>query len=689
MTRLAVLALAFVSVANLCNARGTSTLSPSQWQSVQSRIQPSHAKPVGGYEVRSFYSLSPHTFEVFPFPDKEQPSDAAVSSKEQEDAAFEFVRQKLGIADDMYVFKDSDRMTKTGVMRVHLKQAIGGIEVGNGDIAVHVDMHGRVVAYSNSFYNIADGSNVNLWPETPLDVSGVLKAFILFAESIQLEVNARKVAVMLLSNPQDRASRYLIRGVPLVQGDIEARQAYIHSEKGTLEAAWEFFIDLNNNYLHPFVSINNPRVIALCDWTANAGTDYKYNVVKLGTRDPVFSGRSIVTDPVHGEASLEGWNSIGDGQVTDTTIGNNVQAHAPGRWFFSSLFRPKATNGVFDFLLDLGKHYIYNRAAAVVNLFYMCNILHDLFYAYGFTEATGNFQTNNWGRGGLGNDAIVAIAQSSVSTKPAQFITPPDGIAPRMNMFIWDVDGQQHDTSLWNDVIVHEFTHGVISRLTGGRFHADCMQTYMARGLAEGTADFSAAWMEMQEGDMPDMVRDFGSHSGAKLQQSIVYTLDINVNPLTYGCLGHVLWLMEPHLIGKVWTAVLHDLYWSLTSALGFAADKFSADITKGNTLALQLIVDGMKMQPCNPTFIEARDAIILAEQLLTSGKHRCKVWYAFAKRGLGAQARFNPIGYKIIEDFTLPSDCLSDPVAVKLRPTKNVEPNERAKMCVHTVRRT
>ncbi|RKP05098.1 peptidase M36, partial [Thamnocephalis sphaerospora] len=104
------------------------------------------------------------------------------------------------------------------------------------------------------------------------------------------------------------------------------------------------------------------------------------------------------------------------------------------------------------------------------------------------------------------------------------------------------------------------------------------------------------------------------------------------------------------------WANILYQYYWNLVDKLGFTEDTYSADITKGNTLALKLIVDGLKLQPCNPTFVSARDAILQAEQQATGGKHKCEIWRAFALRGVGAKAAST--GTKVTEDFSLPADC-------------------------------
>ena len=76
-------------------------------------------------------------------------------------------------------------------------------------------------------------------------------------------------------------------------------------------------------------------------------------------------------------------------------------------------------------------------SAAVVQLFYLNNWMHDRLYQLGFTEAAGNFQSDNFGRGGSGNDAVQADAQDGSGTDNANFSTPPDGSPGRMQMYIF------------------------------------------------------------------------------------------------------------------------------------------------------------------------------------------------------------------------------------------------------------
>ncbi len=103
--------------------------------------------------------------------------------------------------------------------------------------------------------------------------------------------------------------------------------------------------------------------------------------------------------------------------------------------------------------------------------------------------------------------------------------------------------------------------------------------------------------------------------------------------------------------------SMLWEVYWELVAIHGFDPDFYHG--TGGNNLTIQLVVDGMKLQPCNPTFVDARDAILLADQIASGGANQCAIWRGFAKRGLGIGAfsgSFN-VGDEI-EDFTVPANC-------------------------------
>jgi MYXO-CTERM domain-containing protein len=130
------------------------------------------------------------------------------------------------------------------------------------------------------------------------------------------------------------------------------------------------------------------------------------------------------------------------------TTGNNVDAYADlggsdGFQVANDVRAPlsNAAERTFDYQYDLTKSpddSSTQRTAAVVNLFYMVNFLHDWYYDAGFDEASGNAQMSNFGRGGLENDSIRAEAQDYGGRNNANMSTPADGARPRMQQYVFD-----------------------------------------------------------------------------------------------------------------------------------------------------------------------------------------------------------------------------------------------------------
>jgi hypothetical protein len=144
------------------------------------------------------------------------------------------------------------------------------------------------------------------------------------------------------------------------------------------------------------------------------------------------------------------------------------------------------------------------------------------------------------------------------------------------------------------------------------------------------------------------------------------YTTDMSVNPETYDSIKTAPLFNEPeaHFTGEVWTSILWEVYWNLVDRYGFDTNLFDDYTAGGNTLALQLVFDGLKLQPCDPGFVDARDAILLADRNDTGGDNQCLLWQAFAKRGLGenAQQGSSESGTDGAQDFTVPADACVPP---------------------------
>ena len=187
-----------------------------------------------------------------------------------------------------------------------------------------------------------------------------------------------------------------------------------------------------------------------------------YRVIPWNYESPFHTTRQLITNPeattalapLVVAASPNGWhntnNTIGGGTAPTQfaiTRGNNVFAKDDFDSNNSGGLSPSGgtyPNLTFDFVYGgNGAAPASYANAAITNLFYQNNIMHDLWYQYGFNEANRNFQAVNYGRGGAGNDAVNAEAQdgSTLATpnlNNANFSTPGDGSAPRMQMYLWN-----------------------------------------------------------------------------------------------------------------------------------------------------------------------------------------------------------------------------------------------------------
>jgi hypothetical protein len=166
----------------------------------------------------------------------------------------------------------------------------------------------------------------------------------------------------------------------------------------------------------------------------------QYMVYALPIESPNHGNRSLVINPSDATFSPYGWHDV-DGNIGDEftiTRGNNVFASddinnddAPG---YSPDGGPSLN---FDYAYDSLVGVQGNLDAVITNLFYMNNMMHDIWAYYGFDEESGNFQELNYSGNGLGADPVLADAQDGSGTNNANFGTPPEGESPRMQMYLW------------------------------------------------------------------------------------------------------------------------------------------------------------------------------------------------------------------------------------------------------------
>lgn len=573
-------------------------------------------------------------------------------------------RQRLGLtADDLadIVVKDRYVSRHNGVTHLYLRQRLAGVEVFNGDININIDRDGRVINLGNHF--VADLKNVVQMTGPSLSaIEAVQRA----AGHLNLTITAPLVPRRDIGGP---AREVMLSNGGISLEDIPVKLEYqpIHNQA---RLAWKVVIRLKNgqNWWNLRVDAVTGEVLAQNDWIAQDS----YDVFALPKESPSDGPRTLVANPADALASPFGWhdtNGIAGAEFTDTR-GNNVFAQEDVDGNDNGGSRPNGGDGLnFSFGLDLNSEPSGYRNAAITNLFYWNNILHDLHYQYGFDEASGNFQQNSYGRGGLGGDPVQADAQDGSGIDNANFGTPPDGADPRMQMFVWTFTTPNRDSDLDNGIIIHEYGHGVSTRLTGGPSNVDCLFGVQSGGMGEGWSDWWSLALTAVPTDTSSTSRGVGTYilgqpaNGPGIR-AFPYSTDLAINPLTYGNLFST--GGEVHSVGEIWATTLWDMYWNLVADHGFDPDFYTG--SGGNNLAMQLVMDGLKFQPCNPTFLDARDAILTADLVDTGGANQCSIWEAFSKRGMGINADDGGDHNNLIitEDFDLQPSCLDELVLTK-----------------------
>lgn len=237
----------------------------------------------------------------------------------------------------------------------------------------------------------------------------------------------------------------------------------------------------------------------------------------------------------------------------------------------------------------------------------------------------------------------------------------------------------KQDGSFDNGVMIHEYGHGISNRLTGDGY--SCLNampftnpysnlTYSKEQMGEGWSDFFALMLTNRPGDNASVPRGIGTYVSAEAItdggiRPAKYSPDFTINDYTYTDTNGMEFqngstmVPDVHSIGFVWATMLWDLHWQYVAKYGYSSN-VTANTTNGSSRVLQLVTDALKLQACDPTFIDGRDAILAADMATTQGADRCMIWRTFAKRGLGVNAS---AGSKTnindqVEDFSVPAGC-------------------------------
>lgn len=343
--------------------------------------------------------------------------------------------------------------------------------------------------------------------------------------------------------------------VDATSGEILSKRDLIMSCSFYLDAYAHGNLETISNselFITPYAK---PRQKTKAVFPLSASDNTAYNVLALPTEAPTFGSRAVISNPWLPESSPEGWHSDGI-NIYSYSRGNNVYAYEfiPGT--ITPGFSPDGGSfHNFDFPFSMTGTPIYNQSAAITNLFYITNKLHDVFYHLGFTESAGNFQQNNFNKGGEENDSLLAQARLAHYNN-ASFIPQPDGTSPIINVGLWTLDfpeegdptpieGEPRDGSFDNGTTIHEYAHGVTSRLAG---LDDIVEN--AEQLREGWADFFSIMLTSKPGDNASIPRTQGTYSigqpmtgpGTRIGK---YSPDFSINSYTYGDTSNM-WTPNP-----------------------------------------------------------------------------------------------------------------------------------------------
>ncbi len=391
------------------------------------------------------------------------------------------------------------------------------------------------------------------------------------------------------------------------------------------------------------------------------------------------------TNATVANATTLNWHTGAAATDYDYTRGNNVWAYQDrqnngvgtiAKSASSTTPLPALTfNFTPDYTLEPTVTTPPNQQFNITNLFYWNNIIHDIFYGYGFTEAAGNFQDDNMGRGGVGNDYVNAEAQDGGGANNANFSTPPDGANGRMVIYLWTAPTPDRDADVDNGIVIHEYGHGIAKRTTGGPANTSCLANSEQGG--EGISDYfflmlTQDWSTATLNTGFNSPRSWGTYAlnqpttGAGMRQQL-YTTDFAINNSTYASLSSQ---SIPHGVGWVWCSMLWEVTWEIINEAGtINPNIYDANGGGGNTIALKLIMEGLRTQPCSPGFVDARNAILQADTTLYGGLYSCAIWRAFAKRGVGLgafQGSVNSITDQLTS-FTIPPACVATSANIEI----------------------
>lgn len=391
-----------------------------------------------------------------------------------------------------------------GVRHLTYLQQFGGVDIFQAELRANVTKAGEIINLSSTMVPRPHA------PNKP--ALSAAQAIIAAAASVGVEVLC-ELSPIGVAEGANELQRWVRTDDFRADRDVVTRRVYFPMSRTELRAAFYVII--------PVRGIPHTHNIVIDAVTGE--TLFRDNELRFFDRIRAYPGRSPRPGPVGNQypvssrqlmevtpnaASPFGWwdtNGVAGPEFMDTR-GNNADAYLDiDADLISDVPRPTSPGLplLFDAPMDNALNPPNWREAAVLNAFYLANIIHDRMYDLGFTPAAGNFQVNNYGQGGLGNDPIRVSVHDDFFFNNASFGTPADDSSPNCYLHIYTRTSPNRDPAVDADVFFHECGHGLSNRLTGGPADANALQLTQPRGLGEGWSDFVSECLQASAGEDP------------------------------------------------------------------------------------------------------------------------------------------------------------------------------------------
>jgi len=410
---------------------------------------------------------------------------------------------------------------------------------------------------------------------------------------------------------------------------------------------------------------------------ATSGSDTRQTWCTVAASDC----QRVVLDPATGKP----WDvDVATGESSHTTTGNS--AESVRQWGNGTPDVPATASANREYTYPFTNQWNTSKCdpasltspeqadvdAATANLFAMHNRMHDWAYGLGFTEATWNLQKSNVSAYGKAADAEHGNAQQGAATQTtrnnANQATPPDGMQPVTNMYMWQPSaGSAYPPCVDGDfdmtVIGHEYTHAISNRMIAGPDSG--IGSTQGGAMGESWSDLLAMEYLYESGYTPRGNTPYVT--GAYVTGDNVTGIrnyDMSNSPLNYSDYGYDR-APAVHSDGEIWSATNFDIrrafltrYGAGTRALqeSCAAGATPATACPGNRRWVQLVFDSFLLAATGSvSMLDMRDNMITADALRFDGANADLLWNAFAARGLGAGAASGPSDIDPVPSFASP----------------------------------